>query len=85
MATAEIHLTEQEAQALRDLAQRTGKTPDALLHEAVAQLLSQARHEDRLALLRQARGIWKDRTDLPQLATLRAEFERRWTEEPNDG
>ncbi len=81
MATAEIQLTDQETAALHALAERTGKTPDTLLHEAVAQLLSQAQHENRLRLLQQARGMWKDRTDLPDVATLRAEFDRQWTEE----
>jgi hypothetical protein len=31
---------------------------------------------DRLARIRQARGIWKDRTDLPDLRKLRGEFDR---------
>ncbi len=79
MATAEIQLTDQETAALHALAERTGKTPDTLLHEAVTQLLSQAQHEDRLKLLQQARGMWKDRSDLPDVAALRAEFDRQPT------
>ncbi|HYX29340.1 MAG TPA: hypothetical protein VE863_12315 [Pyrinomonadaceae bacterium] len=31
---------------------------------------------DRLARLRKARGIWKDRNDLPNLRELRAEWQR---------
>ena len=58
------------------IAQQTGKTPDELLHEAVAQFLAQFQHTRRRALLQQARGIWQDRTDLPSLATLRREFDR---------
>ena len=76
MAIAAIHLSEQETEALRDLAQQTGKTQDELLHEAVARLLADVQVPNRLALLRQGRGIWKDRTDLPDLCTLRAEFDR---------
>jgi hypothetical protein len=85
MATAEIQLTHQEQHALHALAQRTGKTPDTLLHEAVMQLLSQAQHEDQLRLLQQARGMWKDRTNLPNVAALRAEFDWPYTEQHRDG
>ncbi len=76
MAIALIHLSEQETQALRKLAQQTGKTQDELLHEAVARLLNDIQSADRLTLLRNARGIWKDRTDLPDPRALRAELDR---------
>jgi antitoxin PrlF len=33
---------------------------------------------DRRALLRQARGLWKDRSDLPDFSDLRAELDRTW-------
>jgi hypothetical protein len=78
MAITALHLTDQEQTALATLAQRTGKTPDELVHEAVKQLIAQLQYEDRLSLLRQARGIWKDRTDLPSLADLR----REWDSQP---
>ena len=76
MATASIQLTDQESEALNTLAQQTGKTPDELLHEAVTRMLVQAQATTRLALLRQARGIWKDRQDIPDVRALRAEFDR---------
>ncbi|HEX6289338.1 MAG TPA: hypothetical protein VFZ66_09120 [Herpetosiphonaceae bacterium] len=76
MATASIQLSDQEMQALRELAEQTGKTEDELLHEAISRLLAQVQPTNRIALLRQARGIWKARTDLPEVNTLRTEFER---------
>ncbi len=76
MAEASIQLSEQETQALRVLAEQTGKTQDELLHDAVTQLLTQSTSQARLALLQQARGIWKERTDLLELDKLRAEFDR---------
>lgn len=81
MAIAELHLTAQEHTALETMAQRTGKTPDELVHDAVKQLITQFQYEDRLSLLRQARGIWKDRTDLPSLADLRREWDRQTAHE----
>jgi hypothetical protein len=76
MATAYIHLSEEEVQALRRLEQQTGKTQDELLHEAVVHLITYVQPVNRLDLLRQARGIWKDRSDLPDIRKLRAEFDR---------
>jgi hypothetical protein len=82
MAIAGLHLTEQEQTALEAMAQRLGKTPDELVRDAVKQLLAQFQ-EDRLSLLRQARGMWKDRTDLPALTDLRREWDRQT--EPDNG
>jgi hypothetical protein len=39
--------------------------------------------EDRLSLLQQARGMWKDRSDLPAVADLRREWDRHI--EPDNG
>ena len=83
MAIAELHLTEQEQTALATIAQRMGKTPDEVVHDAVKQWIAQFQAEDRLSLLRQARGMWKDRTDLPALTDLRREWDRQ--SEPDNG
>jgi hypothetical protein len=76
MISTAITLTEQEQLSLRAIAQQTGKTQDELLHEAVMQFLVQFQQTRRRALLQQARGIWRDRTDLPSLETMRREFDR---------
>ncbi len=77
MAIAGLHLTEQEQTALETMAQLTGKTEEEIVCEAVKQLLVQFQYEDRLRLLQQARGMWKNRTDLPVLADLRRELDRQ--------
>lgn len=77
MAIAGLHLTTQEQTTLETMAQRTGKTPDEFIHDAVKQLIAQFQSEDRLRLLRQARGMWKDRTDLPSVADMRHEWDCR--------
>ena len=77
MAIAGLHLTELEQTALETMAQRLGKTPDELVLDAVKQLIAQFQSEDRLSLLRQARGMWKDRTDLLSLTDLRREWARQ--------
>lgn len=77
MAIVALHLTTQEHTTLEAMAQHTGKTPDAFLHDAVKQLIVQFQSENRLRLLRQARGIWKDRTDLASVAEMRHEWDCR--------
>jgi hypothetical protein len=65
-----------EADRLRDLAQRTGKSEEELLREALDLLSARLMKHERLDRLRRARGIWKDRDDLPELSVLREEMDR---------
>jgi len=88
MTTAQINLTDSQADALQKLAAQTGKTEDELLQEAVNKLISEvgaaeAKRQDWLKSLRRARGMWKDRDDLPDFQQLRKEFDRfsDWSEE----
>ncbi len=76
MTTAQVNLTESEAQAIQALSQSQGKTPEHILHDAIEQFLTQHQAGNRLAALRQARGIWQGRDDVPNAATLRAEWDR---------
>ena len=77
MVTAQISLSDAQSEALRMLAQTSGKTEDQLLQEAIEHFLRQAGESNRLTMLRQAKGIWKDRSDLPELRELRAELVRK--------
>jgi predicted transcriptional regulator len=74
--TAQITLSEQESRMLRAIAQQTGRTEDELLREAVEQYIRQFRQAHRRGLLQQARGMWQDRTDLPDLEALRGELDK---------
>jgi hypothetical protein len=79
MLTIQVTLTDDEGELLRSLSQCTGKTDDELIREALGLLKghkAQCEVPDRLALLRQARGIWRDRNDLPTLSELRDEMNR---------
>ena len=75
MAT-EINLTEQERNALREISRRTGRTESDLVREALERFIGQRQTEDRKILMQNARGIWKDRQDLPAFRELRNEWDR---------
>lgn len=72
----QIYLTDAEQKALRALARRTGLTQSELIRRAVDAFLSAEQELDRTATLRQARGMWRDRDDLPDFSALRREFDR---------
>jgi len=77
MAT-ELNLTEQEHFALQEISRLTGKTEDELIREAVGQLIAEFQYENqnRLTLMQKAKGIWKERDDLPAFGDLRREWDR---------
>lgn len=77
MVRTQIYLTETQQQTLRRLAVSTRQKQSALIRRAIDQYLSAEAHEDRLSLLRQGRGLWKERQDLPDVAALRQEVDRR--------
>ena len=76
MIRAQIYLTEKEQKALQSLARQTGKTENELIREAIDQLIVRLKKEARSALLQKARGIWKNRDDLPNFETIRREWDR---------
>jgi hypothetical protein len=75
MAEIEVKLTENEQEALREIALRTGKSESELIHDAVDNLIKQGRHPSNGGMS-QARGIWKDRDDLPDFGKIRREWDR---------
>lgn len=72
----QIYLSEAERQGLRALDLRSGRRQSALIREAIDAFLERHQPKGRLARLRQARGFWAQRADLPDWPALRRELDR---------
>jgi hypothetical protein len=77
MVRTQIYLTERQRDELAALAKITGKKLSDLVREAVDRLIDQTSSRRRKAILEETAGIWKDRTDLPNLEAIRAEWDRQ--------
>jgi hypothetical protein len=75
MAEIEVNLTENEERALREIALRTGKTEGELIRDAVDKLIKQGLTTGNSGML-QARGMWRDRDDLPDFEKIRRDWDR---------
>lgn len=78
MMETKINLTEQNQQALIEISQITGQSQQELITSAIENLIKNYQQKKRLDLMQQAKGIWQDREDIPNLEELRKEFNREW-------
>jgi hypothetical protein len=83
MIRTTICLTENEQKALRRIADLKGTSQSEVIRQAIDQFLAGYREAHRVEMLRAARGIWSDRTDL-DLREIRSEMDRSF-EELRDG
>jgi len=77
MVRTQIYLTEHQRDELAAISKAAGKKQSELIREAVDRLINQSSHSRREAVLREAAGIWKDRADLPDFNSTRAEWDRK--------
>ena len=80
MERMQIYLTEKERKTLKAIAVRLGRSQSALIREAVDRYIECDQASSRLDLLRQARGIWAKRDDLPDFDEVRRELDRLGSE-----
>jgi predicted transcriptional regulator len=76
MQRTQIYLSDAERQGLQMLAQQSGRTQSHLIREAIDSFLARHQPQSKLQSLRQARGLWRQRTDLPDWTSLRQELDR---------
>jgi metal-responsive CopG/Arc/MetJ family transcriptional regulator len=77
MVRTQVYLTEQEKAELDAISATRGVRQSELIREAIDNLIKKYSPEERLAALRQARGIWKNRKELPDVHKLRRGWSRR--------
>lgn len=77
MIRTQIYLTEQQRNELATIAKSFGKKQSELIREAIDRLIEQTGKNHRELVLREVAGIWKDRTDLPDFKSIRAEWDRK--------
>ena len=76
MQRTQIYLSDPERQGLLALAQRSGRSQSALIRDAIDSFLEKNQPEDRLARLRQGRGLWAGSSDRFDALELRQELDR---------
>lgn len=76
MIRTQIYLSPAQQKALRILAAKTGRTQSDLIRDAIERFLGQRKASERGAVIKRSAGLWKDRSDLPDFASLRREGDR---------
>ncbi len=76
MVRTQIYLTEEERTGLGALVEATGKKQAELIREAIDRLLETVSDRRRASVLNSAAGMWRDRTDLPDLKATRQSWDR---------
>ncbi len=76
MQRTQIYLSDPERQGLRALAQRSGRSQSELIREAIDSFLERNQPQNRLAKLRQGRGLWAGADDPLDWLELRRELDR---------
>ena len=76
MIRTQVYLTPDQVDALRSIAQRSGRKQSELIRDALDAFIDSSREESREAVLLRAAGMWKHRGDLPDFSALRSEWDR---------
>lgn len=76
MKRTQIYLTDEERKVLRVIAERLDRSQSEIIRNAVDEYIARYQDENRLEHLRSARGMWKERSDLPDFEKARTELER---------
>jgi hypothetical protein len=76
MYQSQININESVHKRLLDLSHKLQKKESEIISLALLNFNPDNNASDRLSLLRQAKGIWKDRTDLQSPEKLRKSWER---------
>lgn len=77
MKRVQIYLTEEEKQAISEIAARRGRSQSELIREAIDAYIAHETAAGKEEALARAAGLWRERDDLPDFAVLRASWDRQ--------
>ena len=75
MIRTQIYLTEEEHAGIRSLSNSLNKRQSELIRQAIDEFLIRSNPKNKLARIREAKGMWKDRGNF-SLDDLRVEYDR---------
>jgi predicted DNA-binding protein len=76
MIRTQIYLTELENNAISRLSKSLGGGKSQIIRQAIDEFIEKRESSRRLNALREARGMWAKRKDLPDFRSLRESFDR---------
>jgi predicted transcriptional regulator len=76
MVRTQIYLTAEEREGLDAVAKTTNKKQSEIIREAVDRFLDLTIGNRRKAILNDAAGMWRNRSDLPDFAATRRSWDR---------
>ena len=76
MERTQIYLTKSQRDELAAMAKSAGKKQSELIREAIDLFISQSGKSHRKTVLKEAAGIWKNRTDIPDFNSVRSQWDR---------
>ena len=76
MIRSQIYLTENERASLKNISSETGRSQSDLIREAVDTFIKKISKKNNNEQRQEAFGIWKEKSDIPDLRELRNEFDR---------
>lgn len=85
MVRTQVYLTENETHHLDTIAEVSGINQSRLIRQAIDRLIEDHAPSKRLSLIQSGFGLWKERTDIPDLSDLREGWARRSNRMNKDG
>ena len=77
MIRTQIYLTRAEKEALQRLSDALGRSQSQLIREAIDRYVAEQTAITERDAFQRGFGLWADRTDLPDFAALRQEWDRQ--------
>lgn len=76
MVKSQIYLTEEENSSITRLSRLLGSGKSQIIRQAIDEFILKRETSKRLNALREARGMWAERTEIPDLRAQRESFDR---------